>query len=211
MKNAYKGIKKIYWAEILAIVSTLALIISTLLSRGAEYKTAVSAAFAISAVLEVIEFILIFIGANQAVKYEKDFKNVRFLVVVLAIIAALQAIFTGNTIIAKGLIVANNALELILIICVIKACISIADDLEEKEIIKKGRNAVKVALATFLVSVGLYLVVGSIKAKSSGAVMILSETMEAIILVTALVILIFAYLMYISMLSMTIRMLDEYL
>ena len=80
-----------------------------------------------------------------------------------------------------------------------------------KEIIKKGRNVVKVALATFLVSVGLYLLVGSIKAKSSGAVMILSETMEAIILVTALVFLIFAYLMYISMLSMTIRMLDEYL
>lgn len=210
MQNAYRGIKKIYLAEMFAVLSILVVIISVFISYSSiDFKVA-TAILSAGIVLEALEFILIFFGACQAVKDEKGFNNVRILVIFLVIITVIQTITVGNGILSKGLGIANNVLELFLILNVIKACVTIADKLKDKKVSNLGKNAVKTAIATFFISLALYLTIYVIGARSGGVITEISDTLEVVIIMGSLISLLIAYFMYIRMLSMTVKMLEEY-
>lgn len=210
MENAYKGIKKIYLAEMLAVLSILVVIISVFISYSSIDLKVATAILSAGIVLEALEFILIFFGATQAVKDEKGFNNVRILVIFLVIITVIQTITVGNGILSKGLGIANNVLELFLILNVIKACVTIADKLKDKKVSNLGKNAVKTAIATFFISLALYLTIYVIGARSGGVITEISDTLEVVIIMGSLISLLIAYFMYIRMLSMTVKMLEEY-
>lgn len=210
MENAYKGIKKIFVAEMFAVLSIFIVIISVIISYSSVNLMVATVILSFSIVLEVLEFILIFIGACQAVKAEKGFNNVRILVIFLVIITVIQMITVGNGILTKGLGIANNVLELFLILNVIKACVTIADKLKDKQVSNLGKNAVKTAVATFFISLALYLTIYVIGARSGGVITEISDTLEVVIIMGSLLSLLIAYFMYIRMLSKTVKMLEEY-
>ncbi len=210
MQNAYRGIKKIYLVEMFAVLSIFIVIISVFISYSSIDLKVATAILSAGIVLEALEFILIFFGATQAVKDEKGFNNVRILVIFLVIITVIQTITVGNGILSKGLGIANNVLELFLILNVIKACVTIADKLKDKKVSDLGKNAVKVAIATFFISLALYLTIYVIGARSGGVITEISDTLEVVIIMGSLISLLIAYFMYIRMLSMTVKMLEEY-
>jgi len=209
MENAYKGIKKIYLAEMFAVLSIFIVIFSVFITYSGIDLTVATVILTFSIVLEVLEFILIFFGATQAVKDEKGFNNVRILVIFLVIITVIQTITVGNGILSKGLGIANNVLELFLILNVIKACVTIADKLKDKKVSNLGKNAVKTAIATFFISLALYLTIYVIGARSGGVITEISDILEVVIIMGSLISLLIAYFMYIRMLSMTVKMLEE--
>ncbi len=210
MQNAYKGIKTILGAEILAVISILNVIISVFVSYSSIDLKVATGILSASIVLEALEFILIFFGASQAVKDEKSFNNVRILVVILVIITVIQMVTVRNGILSKGLGIANNVLELFLILNVIKICVTIADKLKDKKVSNLGKNAVKIAIATFFISLALYLTIYVIGARSGGVITVISDTMEKIIIIGSLISLLIAYFMYIRMLAKTVKMLKDY-
>ena len=209
MENAYKGIKKILVAEMFAVLSIFIVIFSVIISYSSVDLMVATVVLSFSIVLEVLEFILIFFGACQAVKDEKGFNNVRILVIFLVIITVIQTITVGNGILSKGLGIANNVLELFLILNVIKACVTIADKLKDKKVSDLGKNAVKVAIATFFISLALYLTIYVIGARSGGVITEISDTLEVVIIMGSLLSLLIAYFMYIRMLSKTVKMLEK--
>ncbi len=209
MENAYKGIKKIFVAEMFAVLSVFIVIFSVIISYTSVDLMVATVVLSFSIVLEVLEFILIFFGACQAVKDEKGFNNVRILVIFLVIITVIQTITVGNGILTKGLGIANNVLELFLILNVIKACVTIADKLKDKKVSDLGKNAVKVAIATFFISLALYLTIYVIGARSGGVITEISDTLEVVIIIGSLISLLIAYFMYIRMLSKTVKMLEK--
>lgn len=209
MENAYKGIKKIFVAEMFAVLSIFTVIISVIISYSSVDLMVATVILSFSIVLEVLEFILIFIGACQAVKAEKGFNNVRILVIFLVIITVIQMITVGNGILTKGLGIANNVLELFLILNVIKACVTIADKLKDKKVSDLGKNAVKTAIATFFISLALYLTIYVIGARSGGVITEISDILEVVIIMGSLLSLLIAYFMYIRMLAKTVKMLEE--
>lgn len=219
--NAAKGVKRIFTAEILGLISSILLVVgfilmipAVLVANGAEGMegAAIGATVAmgvfvlIAGVLSIIAFIMNIVGINNASKDEENFKSA-LLFLILGLVAKAASITIGRFVkdaaVATGMLdTAANLLNIFVTIFVISGIVKLADRLNRGDISAKGTNVLKI-----LIAVNVLSLIASFIASVMGGPVASSVTL-ALAIVSA-VLSVVQYIMYLSLLSKAKKMLAE--
>ncbi len=209
--NAYSGVKKLYTAEILALIGVVALLIAAFAALvmvgaaeaeeagiGAASLGAAAVFGLIGGVLAIIAFILQIIGLNAGGKDEPLFKTALSFAVAGIVVQALAS-FVPSEIVQD---IANTFVPLaqvMLIYYVISAIRSLAEKLGNSELVEKAKGVVTVVFVTFAVQI-LAKVLGQF---------VLTGTIGGIVEIVGYVLEIVQFIVYLSYLSKANKMLAQ--
>lgn len=212
--NAYEGVKKIYKAEILALIAAILMLMGSIFSATglqAGEETASGNGLLIgggliviiAAILSIIASILNIIGVNRAAEDETAFKNA--LIALLAGIAAsiVVSAFSGNATISSIGKSVSNVTEIMASYFICTGIINLADRLNDSAVSASGKKVRSILMGIWTASAVL-----NILTILFGA----NETMQAVIGITAIVaviISIVAYFLYIRLLGKAKNMLAK--
>lgn len=163
--NAFKGVKKLYTAQILSLIATIALLITAfaaLFMVGAAEaeepgigaaSLGVAALFGLAAaVLAIIAFILKIGGLNAGAKDEPLFKTALSFAVAGIVVNALNAVLTSEIVQRLATTFAPVA-EVLLIYYVVSAIRSLADKLGDSDMVQKAKGVITIVYVTFGVGI----------------------------------------------------------
>ena len=169
--NAFAGVKKIFTAEILSIISAVAVLVAALFgftSVGAAVDGSATGAFASlggaaiftlgAGIVAIIAFILNIVGINSAAKDEPTFKKALIAVLVGIIASVLSSVLSSQKTISSILSRASGCASVIVTIFVIMGIQALAKNLGNEEMIKKGNTTIKLVLCSYLISTVLGLI-----------------------------------------------------
>ena len=212
--NAYEGVKKIYKAEILALIASVLLLIGSIISAtGIRAGEATSSGeglligggllVIVAAVLMIIAEIMNIIGVNRASKDESAFKNA--LIALLFGIAAniLVSAFSNNPTVSSIGKTLANVTEILASYYICTGIINLADRLGDKDVSARGQKIRSVLMGIWVASAVL-----NVLSTLFGT----DETMQTVIGVTAIIggiISIVAYFLYIGLLGRAKNMLAK--
>ena len=215
--NALDGVRKIYKAEIIALLSAvLAAVAALLLLIGAGSALASAAGGAVTglvgggvlmiavAVLAIIAFIMNIVGLNKAKPDEDNFKYALY-AVIIGIIASLMLGFAKSGSFLSGL--GDTLNQICNFLCtwyVCTAIINLAKSLQDAGMEQKGVNARRLLLTAWCFTIVLNVLGTILKNSSSIAIGVVS----GIILLAAAVVRIIAYILYLKLLSNARTMLE---
>ena len=212
--NAYEGVKKIYKAEILALIASVLLLIGSIISatgiRAGEVTPSGEGLLIgggllviVAAVLMIIAEIMNIIGVNRASKDESAFKNA--LIALLFGIAAniLVSVFSNNPTVSSIGKTLANVTEILASYYICTGIINLADRLGDKDVSARGQKIRSVLMGIWVASAVL-----NVLSTLFGT----DETMQTVIGVTAIIggiISIVAYFLYIGLLGRAKNMLAK--
>ena len=219
--NAAKGVKRIFTAEILGLISTILLIIGFVLlipalvaKNGAEGMegAAIGATVAmgvfvlIAGVLSIIAFIMNIIGISNASKDEENFKSA-LLFLILGLVAKAASItigrFVNDAAVATGMLdSASSLLNIFVTIFVISGIVKLADRLNRGDISAKGTNVLKILIAVNVLS----LIASFVASVMGGPV---ASGVSLVLAIVSAVLSLVQYIMYLSLLGKAKKMLIE--
>ena len=213
-KNAYEGVKKIYKAEILALIGSILLLIGSIISafglRNGENTSSgegllVGGGLLViaAAVLMIIAAIMNIIGVSRALKDESAFKNA--LIALLCGIAAniLVSAFSNNPTISNIGKAIVNVTEILASYYICTGIINLADHLGDSDVSARGTK-----IRSILMGIWVAAAVLNALATLFGT----NETMQVVIGIIAIVtgiISIVAYFLYIGLLGRAKEMLAK--
>lgn len=213
--NAAKGVKKIYTAEILELIASLAILLTTIL--GAVTLASMSAdsaggfiagglgfaVFGIGAlVLSIIAFFMQLSGINAAKLDEPLFKNA---LIALIVGIVLQIV---NGLIGAGLVkdlcgALAYACDMLVTIYIVQGIGALAEKLANTEIAEKSKSLVKQLEIIWIIAVVLKAVGGVLTKVST-----VSAVLITIVSVAAVVAAIVAYVIFLGLLKKAKAMLE---
>ena len=213
--NAAKGVKKIFTAEILAliaaIVSVIAIIMAVVTLAGAEADSdAVTlgaglgmAVFIIGAsVLFIIAFIMQIVGVSNASLDEDSFKTAMICLLIGIGASIVGGIFSSNATVQSITQLVTRLMGLFVTIFIISGIIKLADKLNDGVVSTKGSNLLKlitVIYALALIADLIVLILGGYTA----------SVVAGVIAIVAMILDIVKYIMYLSYLAKAKKMLAE--
>lgn len=212
--NAAAGVKKIFTAEILALIAAIATLISTILlvvtlgaaASGSKGGTIVAGGFTAilfvaAGIVGIVAFIMSIVGISNASKDEPTFKTALICVIVGIIGSLVASIFSGNAVVSAIGSLVTNVANLFVTIFVITGIIRLADQLNNAEVGNKGNNILKMIIAISVLAIIANLIVLIMGGRIS--------VVAGIIAIVAAVLEIVQYIMYLSFLSNAKAMLAE--
>ena len=213
--NAAKGVKRIFTAEILGLISAVITIIAVVLmiitlaaaKANSESGTIVAGVgtgfFTIAAaVLSLISGIMALVGIINASKDEGAFKTALIMIVVSLCAAIVAAIFSRNATVQSICQIIQNLMGIFVTVFVIKGVTNLADRLNDDDVSRQGRNLLTIIIVVYalaLIANIIVLIFGGMFASVTAGV----------IAVVALVLQIVGYFVYLSLLSKGKNMLAE--
>ena len=212
--NAAKGVKKIYTAEILELISNIALLVAAVLALVALGSLGADSAGGFLAgglgatvlglgalVLGIIAFFMTLSGINAAKLDEPQFKNA-LIALVVGIALQIAASCFSNELVKSLCGSLGNACDLLVTIYIAKGVGALADKLSNAELSAKCQNFVKLLTGLWCVAIVLKAVGGFLKNNVATA------TIGGIIAIVALVVAIVAYFIFIGLLKKGAEMLN---
>ena len=213
--NAAQGVKKIFTAEILAIIAAGCTLIGGIMiviaaasagggsKGGAVAGLAGTAIFMIAAaIISLISFIMNIIGINNASKDEPSFKTAFYCVLVGIVASIVAGIFSGNSVVNAIFTLVGNISSLAVTVFVITGIIKLADQLNNGEVSAKGNNQLKLIVAIYALSIIASLIVMILGGYSASVV-------AAVIYVIAMILNVIQIILYLSFLNKAKQMLAE--
>ena len=220
--NAAKGVKRIFTAEILGLISSILLVVGFILmipavlvaknvAEGME-GAAIGATVAmgvfvlIAGVLSIIAFIMNIIGISNASKDEENFKSA-LLFLILGLVAKAASITIGRFVkdaaVATGMLdSASSLLNIFVTIFVISGIVKLADRLNRGDISAKGTNVLKILIAVNVLS----LIASFVASVMGGPV---ASGVSLVLAIVSAVLSLVQYIMYLSLLGKAKKMLIE--
>ena len=212
--NAYEGVKKIYKAEIFALIAAILVLVGSILSAtGVEVGegTASGNGLMISggliviaaAVLLIIAAILNILGVNSASKDEPAFKDALAALLIGIAANVLVSVFSGNDTvnsIGKSVI---NVMEILASYYICTGIINLADRLNDSAVSASGKKIRSILMGIWIAAA----ILNALAILFGG-----NETMQTILGITAIVagiISIVAYFLYIGLLGKAKKMLAK--
>lgn len=210
--NAYEGVKKIYKAEIFALIASILFLVGSILSATsiqAGEETASGSGLLIgggfiviaAAILLIIAAILNIMGVNRASKDEPAFKDALIALIIGIVANIVVSAFNGNaTVSSIGKSVAN-VMEILASYYICTGVINLADRLNDRAVSASGKKVRSILM-------GIWIVAAILNALTT--LFGTNETMQVIIgsaAIVAGIISIVAYFLYISLLGKAKRML----
>ena len=210
--NAYEGVKKIYKAEIFALIASILFLVGSILSATgiqAGEETASGSGLLIgggfiviaAAILLIIAAILNIMGVNRASKDEPAFKDALIALIIGIVANIVVSAFNGNaTVSSIGKSVAN-VMEILASYYICTGVINLADRLNDRAVSASGKKVRSILM-------GIWIAAAILNALTT--LFGTNETMQVIIgsaAIVAGIISIVAYFLYISLLGKAKRML----
>ena len=213
--NAATGVRKIFTAQVLSLISSIAMIIALILlivtgaAANANSDGGVLAAGMGTLVLMLASFILILIaaimslvGIIQAAKDEGAFKTALYAIIISLVAAVVAAIFSSNGTVQGICQVVQNIMSIAVTVFVITGIINLADQLNNAEVSQKGTNLMKVIVCVYVLAL-----IASVVSLIFGGTF--ASVTAAIIALVATILNVIAYFLYLSLLSKGKKMLAE--
>lgn len=154
--NAYSGIKKIFIAEILSIVSVLFIFITSILvlvgiinidtTAGAVSVLASILLLVASGVVSIVSFILNIVGVSKASQDEPLFRPALIFIFVGIIASILSTIFVRNTLGSVFFSTIGDVLEILISIYIVQGIIELAAKYDNYKLQIKGHTILKIML-----------------------------------------------------------------
>lgn len=216
--NAHKGIGQIFRAEILTLIATILSIIalaSAFIGYAAEKAEAASDAaiggFALGAgglavvagILAIIAFVLTILSINNASKDEDSFRKA-MLWLILGIVGSAAQSFgqAGETVQLIGSLLTSLG-SMLSTYYVIFGIIKLADRKHNQQVSAKGGRIIKMILGIYVLSLILTIINGFFGGSNSAV------TVGGILGIVALILMIVAYILYLTLLSQARKMLEH--
>lgn len=220
--NAARGVKKIFTAEILKLIGYICAIIAVLIvavsaaAAGAAQGSDIGIATFIGGaaggvvlllaciVLCIIAFILHLVGIINARHDEESFKSALICLIIELVAPILSGFFVNiNSTVASLFYTFSQLMGLFVTIFIISGCIKLADKMNRGDISTKGTNILKI----IIVVTGLSLIISIVSSFMLVNVAMLVTAL--ILLAVAMVLSLVQYVMFLSFLSQTKKMLAE--
>ena len=213
-EHAHEGVKKIYTAELLAILAAACVIVAAisgvvaLAAGGLQAAAAAGGAiigagiFSIaSGVLAIVSFILNLVGINRAYRDEAAFKKALY-AVLAGIVISLAGTFTREGSLLNGLLsTLNGVCDLLATFMVCQGIVNLAGKLEDAAVAEKGKSVQKLLLAVWIIVIVVRLIVALLGGAAAGI-------FAGILAIVAAVIAIVAYFLYLGLLGKAKKMLE---
>ena len=213
-ENAHEGVKKIYTAELLAILASVCVVavaisgVVALAAGGVQSAVAAGGAiigagiFGIAAgVLAIISFILSLVGINRASRDEDAFKKALY-AAVAGIVISVIGTFTKDGSLLNGLFsTLNGVCNLLVTFMVCQGVVNLAEKLENAAVSEKGRSVQKLLLTVWIIVIVVRLIVAVMGGAAAGI-------FAGILSIVAGVIAIAAYFLYLGLLGRAKKMLE---
>ena len=213
--NAYKGVKKLYSAEILSLIATILSIISAvLLIVGAvmlDSKSSDEAAGGVlaiiglvviigSGVLLVLAFIFNLIGLIKAKKDENSFRIALYFTLLGIILSCFVSTFSSKEILSSIFSSASSLASLLTTIFIVQGIMTLAAKLENDAMVQRGGFILKVIICVEVLA--LIASVISVIFRFNAA-----QVIAGVLLLVSGVLNIIAYFIYLNYLSKAKKML----
>lgn len=213
--NAASGVKKLFTAQILGLIASVATIIGLIFlifTAAAADANAQGGAVAAglgtiilmgaSAVLILIGSIMTLVGIIQASKDEGAFKTALIAIIVSLIAAVIAGIFSTNGLVQSICQIIQNVMNLAVTLFVINGVTNLAEKMNNTEVWSKGRNLLKVIVCIYALS----LIASFISLIFGGIFM---SVTAAILALVAAILDVISYFLYLSLLNKGKKMLAE--
>ena len=213
--NAASGVKKLFTAQILGLIASVATIIGLIFlifTAAAADANAQGGAVAAglgtiilmgaSAVLILIGSIMTLVGIIQASKDEGAFKTALIAIIVSLVAAVIAGIFSSNGLVQSICQIIQNVMSLAVTLFVINGVTNLAEKMNNTEVWSKGRNLLKVIVCIYalsLIASFISLIFGGIFVSMTAAILSLIAAILNVI----------SYFLYLSLLNKGKKMLAE--
>lgn len=213
--NAAKGIKKLFTAEILELISVVLFSVGTimlLVAAGAAKANHTTAAGVTglgtlvlmtgAGVLGIIALIMQIIGYIQTAKDEDSFKVAIYITIIGIVMVAVASMFSSNKTLASVSNMVSDLINIIVSVLTIMGIANLAAKLKNNDIVDKCTNIFKVIIAIGVISL-IAKCVSAFWPNQAGV------TIAIVLIVISLVLSIVQYIMYIALLNKASNMLNE--
>lgn len=214
--NALTGVKKLYTAQILALIAVIALLLVSLLGLGVKETVNVEEIDAATAVtgggilllalaagiISIIALIMNIVGLKHAKLDEGAFRTALILTIVgLAVSVVSTAVESSNAVVSSFISIAANVLSLAASIFVIKGIVNLAAQLDREDMVEKGNSLLKIIVCLNVVSIAASIVSSSMTVQTE-------SNASLIIAIVASVVSIVSCIVFLSYLSKAKKMLE---
>ena len=215
--NAEKGVRKIFGAEIISLISAILLGVATVIaivmsktmnlnSGGAAASgIAMLAIFSAGSIMLIVGGIMELVGYFQASKDEDGFKKAFYCIIISLIFSFIGGFFSGSAIgwVGAALKVVSQVMQLAAFIFAINGLMNLAANCNRQDMVQKGSTILKLLVCTYIFSF-IMIILTSIF--TSYAV---NRTLAIIFTVVSLILSIVQYVLYLSYLNRSKKMLAE--
>lgn len=211
--NAYQGVKKIFAAEILSLISSicatvmLALPVVPLITAANNSQGGTVASlggFAVLAiatmVLAIIAFIFKLIGVNKASKDEPAFKIAFYMILAGIVVSVLTGIFSSNSTVSSIMSAIGEIVNLAVTVYIIQGIKNLAQRLGDDKMVKSGDTLFKYIIAIYILVIIAQIVIMILQ---NGAAVVVA----LVIIVISGILEIIQYILYIRYLAKAKKML----
>lgn len=166
--NAYKGVKKLFIAEICSIIAALFAVVVTIIVQAfnknlpAAASAAVAAIGGVAAVIAIVAFIIQLVGLIQAGKDEDGFRMGFWIVIFMIILGVVSGVLNTlgvNPLIGSIFEVVIDAAGLVLIVFILGGISSLANSLGNTEMAEKGKRLSNYVILLYVLFIVLNIVV----------------------------------------------------
>lgn len=160
--HAAKGVKKIFTAEILALIGTVLLGVATTaflavgedrLGENTGLSVTVLIGFLAGGVLALIALIFKLIGVIQTSMDEPAFKGVLYVTIFSMIVSAFATTFSYNLFISSVASGVSAVAELVTIVLIIVGVCHMADHYDRKDMMQRGGRILRIVLWLAVLSI----------------------------------------------------------
>ena len=213
--NAANGVKKIFTAQILGLIASVAMIIGLIFlivtaaaadanAQGGAVAAGIGTIILLAgaAVLVMIGSIMTLVGVIQASRDEGAFKTALIAIIISLVAAVIAAIFTSSGVVQSICQIIQNVMSLAATLFVINGVTNLAEKLNNTEVWSKGRNLLKVIVCIYalsLIASFISLIFGGIFVSMTAAILSLIAAILNVI----------SYFLYLSLLNKGKKMLAE--
>lgn len=211
--NAFEGVKKIFAAEILALIAsvcgTIALALPVVALVAAANQSGGGTAASLgglvvvgiaTVVLSIIAFIFKLIGVNKASKDEPAFKIAFYMILAGIVVSVLTGIFSSNSTVSSIMTALGEIVNLAVTVYIIQGIKNLAQRLGDDKMVKSGDTLFKYIIAIYILVIIAQIVIMILQ---NGAAVVVA----LVIIVISGILEIIQYILYIRYLAKAKKML----
>ena len=203
--NAFKGVSKIFIAQLLVLVAdVVAIVVSGLYAAQNNSVNALIAGLGVAVgVITIIAFILNLLGLIDAKKDEGRFGTALFIVIAAIVLSCISVAFAENETVTNVFKQLTNICEVLVTFYVISGIIALAKKLNDEEMAAKGKRIIAMVVAAWALAIIAGLVASFIKGSDAAL------AVSAVLLLISAIVGTLAVILYVLYLAKAKKMLAK--
>ena len=203
--NAYKGVSKIFIAQVLVLVAdVVGIVVSGLYAAQNNSVNALIAGLGVAVgVITIIAFILNLLGLIDAKKDEGRFGTALFIMIAAIVLSCISVAFAENETVTNVFKQLTNICEVLVTFYVISGIITLAKKLNDEEMAAKGKRIITMVVAAWALAIIAGLVASFIKGSDAAL------AVSAVLLLISAIVGTLAVILYVLYLAKAKKMLAK--